>query len=337
MGGTADVATLELSAALSVNERTEPLLDGTVSPEAIRLVATGVHPSEMFWRQLKFAEFDVSEMSIASLMIATSREPTPWVALPVFTSRNFFHTRVLVRAAAGIEKPEDLRGKRVGVAEYQQTAAVWSRGILKDEFGVDPVEIEWFMERSPERSHGGVTGFTPPPGVRFRHISPETDLGAMLLADELDALLVYLPVRNLVDRSRADLTRDPRAYLLFRDAGAEGRRYYAKTGMYPINHCTVVRRSLVERHPWVVLNVYNAFLAAKELVAERRNESLRPYWETGVLNGTTREALAQDPMAYGVRAARPVLETISRYLHEQGLTSRRVGLEEIFAPNTLDL
>jgi 4,5-dihydroxyphthalate decarboxylase len=331
------VATLELSAALSVNERTEPLLDGSVSPEAIRLVATGVHPSEMFWRQLKFAEFDVSEMSIASLMIATAREPTPWVAIPVFTSRNFFHTRVLVRTAAGIEKPADLRGKRVGVAEYQQTAAVWSRGILKDEFGVDPAEIEWFMERTPERSHGGVTGFTPPPGVRFQHISPETDLGAMLLAGELDALLVYLPVRNLVDRSRADLTRDPRAHLLFPDAGAEGRRYYAKTGMYPINHCTVVRRSLVERHPWVVLNVYNAFLAAKELVAERRNESLRPYWETGVLNGTTREALAQDPMAYGVRAARPVLETIGRYLHEQGLTPRRVGLEEIFAPNTLDL
>jgi 4,5-dihydroxyphthalate decarboxylase len=337
MAGTADVATLELSAALSVNERTEPLLDGSVSPDAIRLVATGVHPSEMFWRQLKFAEFDVSEMSIASLMIATAREPTPWVALPVFTSRNFFHTRVLVRTAAGIEKPEDLRGKRVGVAEYQQTAAVWSRGILKDEFGVDPAEIEWFMERTPERSHGGVTGFTPPPGVRFHHISPETDLGAMLLADELDALLVYLPVRNLVDRSRADLTRDPRAHLLFPDAGAEGRRFYAKTGMYPINHCTVVRRSLVERHPWVVLNVYNAFLAAKELIAERRNESLRPYWETGVLNGTTREALVQDPMAYGVRAARPVLETIGRYLLEQGLTPRRVGLEEIFAPNTLDL
>ncbi|HYZ16087.1 MAG TPA: hypothetical protein VE591_06780 [Candidatus Acidoferrum sp.] len=331
------MATLDLSAALSVNERTEPLLDGTVSPEAIRLVATGVHPSEMFWRQLKFAEFDVSEMSIASLMIATAQEPTPWFALPVFTSRNFFHTRVLVRTAAGIERPEDLRGKRVGVAEYQQTAAVWSRGILKDEFGVDPSEIEWFMERTPERSHGGVTGFTPPPGVRFRHISPDTDLGEMLLAGELDALLVYLPVRNLVDRSRADLARDPRARLLFPDPGAEGRRYYAKTGLYPINHCIVVRRSLVERHPWVVLNVYNAFLAAKELVAERRNESLRPYWETGVLNGTTRDALAYDPMAYGVRAARPVLETIGRYLHEQGLTPRRVGLEEIFAPNTLDL
>ncbi|HYZ14851.1 MAG TPA: hypothetical protein VE591_00565 [Candidatus Acidoferrum sp.] len=331
------MATIELSAALSVNERTQPLLDGTVSPEAIRLVATGVHPSEMFWRQLKFAEFDVSEMSIASLMIATAREPTAWIALPVFTSRNFFHTRVLVRTAAGIERPEDLRGKRVGVAEYQQTAAVWSRGILKDEFGVDPTEIEWYMERSPEKSHGGVTGFTPPPGVRFHYISPDSDLGAMLLADELDALLVYLPVRNLVDRSRADLERDPRAHPLFPNPVAEGRRYYAKTGMYPINHCAVVRRSLVERHPWVVLNLYNAFLASKELVAQRRNESLRPYLETGVLNGVATAALGTDPMAYGVRAARPVLETISRYLHEQGLTPRRVGLEEIFAPNTLDL
>jgi 4,5-dihydroxyphthalate decarboxylase len=330
------VATIELSAALSVNERTRPLLDGTVSPEAIRLLPTGVHPSEMFWRQLKFAEFDVSEMSLSSLMIATSHEPTAWVALPVFTSRMFFHTRVLVRVGAGIEKPEDLRGKRVGVAEYQQTAAVWSRGILKDEFGVDPREIAWFMERSPEKSHGGTTGFTPPPGVVLQHVSPDTNLGEMLLRDELDALLVYLPERNLVDRSRADLKRDPRARALF-DAGAEGRRYYAKTGMYPINHCVVVRRSLVERYPWVVLNVFNAFVAAKDVVAERMAESLKPFAETGILDDAGRSALAHDPMAYGVRAARPVLETIGRYLFEQGLTTRRVGLDEIFAKNTLDL
>lgn len=331
------MALLELSAALALNERTAPLLDGSVQPEAIRLHATGVHPSEMFWRQLKFAEFDISEMSLASLMIASSREPSPWIALPIFTSRMFFHTRVLVRTGAGIETPADLRGKRVGVAEYQQTAAVWSRGILKDEFGVDPTDIDWFMERSPERSHGGSTGFTPPPGVRFQHIDAATDLGRMLLADELDALLVYLPVRNLVDRSRADLSRDPRARTLFADPQAEGRRYYAKVGMYPINHCVVVRRSIAQAHPWVVLNIYNAFVEAKERVAEVRNEALRPYIETGLLDEHARAAMGEDPMPYGIRAARPVLETITRYLHEQGLTSQRVALEDVFAANTLDL
>ncbi len=331
------MATIELSAALSINERTAPLLDGSVSPEAIRLVATGVHPSEMFWRQLKFAEFDISEMSIASLVIATSHEPTAWVALPIFTSRMFFHTRVLTRTAANIVTPADLRGKRVGVAEYQQTAAVWSRGILQDEFGVDPRELTWFMERSPERSHGGTTGFVPPPGIRLEHISADTDLGEMFLRSELDALLVYLPVRNLVDRSRVDLSRDARARPLFGDVAAEGRRYFAKTGMYPINHCVVVRRSIVERYPWAVLNVYNAFVEAKALVAERLAESLRPYRETGVLTGDAVRALDVDPMAYGMRAARTTLETVSRYLHEQGLTARRVALDEVFAPNTLDL
>src|SRR5262245_58614241 len=156
---------LELSIALSDNENTRPLLDGVVEAEGLRLVPTAVHPSEMFWRQLKFGDFDVSEMSMSSLLIATSRGPTPWVALPVFTSREFFHTRVLVRADAGIAKPEDLRGKRVGVPEYQQTAAIWGRGVLQHEFGVHARDMEWFMERPPDKSHGGATGFMPPAGV----------------------------------------------------------------------------------------------------------------------------------------------------------------------------
>ena len=144
-----------------------PILDGDVTAQGITLFPTAVHPSEMFWRQLKFADFDVSEMSMSSLIIATSRGKTPWVALPVFTSREFFHTRALVTVSSGITKPEELRGKRVGVPEYQQTAAIWIRGILEEEFGVRPQDIEWFMERTPERSHGGATGFTPPAGVRM--------------------------------------------------------------------------------------------------------------------------------------------------------------------------
>ena len=117
----------------------------------------------MFWRQLKFAEFDVSEMSVSSLIIATANGPTEWVALPIFSMRQFFHTSILVRADSGIMQPSDLRGKRIGVPEYQQTWAVWSRGILADEFGVQPSDMTWYMERSPARSHGGATGFTAPP------------------------------------------------------------------------------------------------------------------------------------------------------------------------------
>ena len=233
---------LALSIALSDNPNTRPLIDGEVVPEGITLTPTAVHPSEMFWRQLKFAEFDVSEMSMSSLVIATARGPTPWVALPVFTTREFFHTRILVRADAGIAAPADLRGKRVGVPEYQQTAAIWARGALENEFGVAPREMEFFMERG-DKSHGGATGFKPPPGVTVNQIPASTNIGEMLTRGELDATLLYLTNPNLVDRSRIDLSADKRIRTLFPDRPAEGRRYYAKTGLYPINHTVVVRRA----------------------------------------------------------------------------------------------
>src|SRR3954447_9695880 len=136
---------LELSIALARNENTQAILDGELMPDGIKLYPTALHPSEMFWRQLKFAEFDVSEMLMSSLTIATSKAPTQWVAIPVFTTREFFHLRILVRPAAGIEKPADLKGKRVGVPEYQQTAAIWGRGVLQHEFGVQPRDMELFM------------------------------------------------------------------------------------------------------------------------------------------------------------------------------------------------
>jgi 4,5-dihydroxyphthalate decarboxylase len=327
---------LDLSIALSDNENTRPILDGDVSPQGIRLFPTAVHPSEMFWRQLKFGDFDVSEMSMSSLIIATARGPTPWVALPVFTTREFFHTRILVRGDAGISTPPDLRGKRVGVPEYQQTAAIWGRGALQHEFGVHAREIAWFMERPADKSHGGATGFAPPEGVTVQPIPPSTNIGEMLVRGELDATLLYLTNPNLVDRSRLDLSKDARVRPLF-DREAEGRRYYAKTGLYPINHTVVVRRALVEQHPWVALNLYSAFNAARARVLRQGQDMLRSYVQLGLLGDDARKALAQDPMAYGIKATRKVLETITQYVHEQGLAARRVGLEELFAPSTMDL
>jgi 4,5-dihydroxyphthalate decarboxylase len=327
---------LELSLALSDNENTRPLLNGLVHAEGIRLIPTAVHPSEMFWRQLKFGEFDVSEMSMSSLLIATARGPTPWVALPVFTSRAFFHTWGWVRADAGIAKPADLRGKRVGVPEYQQTAAIWARGVLEHEFGVHARDMEWFMERAPEMSHGGATGFAPPSGVKLNYIPPSTNIGEMLVTGKLDATLLYLTNKNLVDRSQIDLSADSRAWPLF-DRDKEGWRYFATTGIYPINHTVVVRRVLLEKHPWLALNLYSAFAAARAEVLRAGNEMLRPYYVTGLIEPETRQELANDPMAYGIKASRKVLETIAQYVHEQGLTARLVKIEELFAPNTMDL
>jgi 4,5-dihydroxyphthalate decarboxylase len=276
-------------------------------------------------------------MSMSSLLIATSKAPTPWLALPVFTTREFFHTRVLVRTDAGIETPADLRGKRVGVPEFQQTAAIWGRGVLQHEFGVKTPEIEWFMERPADKSHGGATGTIAPPGVTIHQIPPSTNIGEMLVNGELDATLLYLTGRNLVDRSRLDLSAHPRVRPMFPDRAAEGRRYYAKTGIYPINHTVVVRRSLLERHPWVALNLYSAFAAAKNEVARQGELYLSNYFTTGLLGDEVRRALATDPMTYGVKGAGKVLETIAQYVHEQGLTARRVDLAEVFAPSTMDL
>src|ERR1700730_9750342 len=213
---------LPLSIALSDNPNTRPLIDGDIAPEGIQLTPTAVHPSEMFWRQLRFAEFDVSEMSMSSLLIATARGPTPWVALPMFTTREFFHTRILVRADAGIASPADLKGKRVGVPEYQQSAEIWGRGVLENEFGVHPREMEFFMERG-DKSHGGATGFKPPAGVTGHQIPASTNIGEMLTRGELDATLLYLSGRTRLDRSRIDLNSDPRVRPLFPDRAAEGR------------------------------------------------------------------------------------------------------------------
>jgi 4,5-dihydroxyphthalate decarboxylase len=329
--------TLDLSAAFAPNSRTQPILDGTVTAQGLRLFGTAVHPSEMFWRQLKFAEFDVSEMSCSSLLCAAAKGPVDWVAIPVFTTRQFFHTRPILRAGAGIATPADLAGKRVGVPEYQQTAAVWTRGILSDEFGVDPRTIEWFMERNPEQSHGGSTGFTPPPGVRLSYISRDSSIGEMLADGTLDATIIYLTDKNLVDRSRSDLAKNADIRTLFPDPLAEGHRYFAKTGIFPINHTVVIRKALLEQHPWIALNLYKAFVTVKEQLAAARTADLQPWTATGLLGSDAASALRQDPLAYGIRAARPVLETVARYLYEQGLTQQLVRIEDVFATSTLDL
>jgi 4,5-dihydroxyphthalate decarboxylase len=331
------MANLQLSLILGDNPRTRPIIDGTVKPDGIDLMVTVAHPSEIFWRQLSYEEFDVSEMSMSSFLILTAHGDKRWQALPVFTSRMFFHTWSLVRSDAGIKQPADLKGKRIGVPEYQQTAALWARGVLQHEFGVSPSDMEWWMERTEERSHGGHTGFTPPPGVKFNRIPAEKSMASMLLNGELDASLLYIADRNLVDRSGVDLTGNPAVRTLYPDPAAEGVRYYKKTGIFPINHGMVVKRSLLEENPWVAINLYKAFAEARDRVAARTRELAGVYFDLGLLPGGERSALGADPYPYGVKANQKVLETIAEYSHEQGLTPRVVKLDEVFAPSTLEL
>jgi 4,5-dihydroxyphthalate decarboxylase len=327
---------LQLSMAISDNARSRPLIEGRVPVEGIRLVPTICHPSEMFWRQLRYGDFDVSEMSMSTLTIATALGNRDWVGIPVYTFRTFFHTQCIVTRQSGIEKPEDLKGKRVGVPEYQQTAAIWARGVLQHEFGVKPSDMKWYMERNPDKSHGASTGFQAPPGVSLQQIPPTTNIGEMLLKGELDACVHYIANANLVDRSRADLTKEPSIKYLF-DRQAEAKRYYEKTNIFPINHIVVIKRSLYEAHPWVALNLYSAFVRAKEQVRKDAQPWIDINAEVGALDENARKALNRDVMPYGLNAARHVLDTVTDYVQEQGLVNRKVRLDEIFAPNTLDL
>ncbi|MCX6499433.1 MAG: hypothetical protein NTU93_11630 [Arthrobacter sp.] len=325
---------LKISACLSRNPMTTPLVNFT--PEGIDWHLSYVHPSEMFWRQLKFGDFDVSEMSLATLLIGWAQGNRDWVALPVFTTRRFFHTSIVVRRGAGIETPADLRGKRVGVPDYQQTSALWSRSVLQHDFGVLPSEMTWFMERQAELSHGGSTGFTPPPGVDFSYVQPGETLAAMMARGELDASFVHLTETNLIDRSFGAAGRKADVLPLFSDPRAEGQRYLAAHGLLPINHCVVVRRELVEQYPWVVLNLYSAFEQAKRSTQTQAVELFGLYETAGIVDRkAVDQAVGADPIPYGFQGQAKALQAAASYLVEQGLMEKEVDVREIFAEQTL--
>jgi 4,5-dihydroxyphthalate decarboxylase len=339
------LANINLTFAISPYDRVLPLINGEVKASGIVLeYEPNPSPSptspvpRIFFEQIKYQRYDVSEMSFSSFLIERAKG-WPYRILPVFHNRNFSYTSIAIRRSSGIRQdhPEDLKGKRFAIGDYQQTGGLWIRGVLLHEFGVKPEDLEWWMERTEERSHGGATGFQPPPGLRFHRIPAEDSIGNMLLDGRLDATLLYIADNNLVDRSRVRLEDDPRVRRLFPDPLAEGRRYYQTTGLFPINHGMVVRRSIYEQHPWVALNIFNAFRRAKEQLAARAQELTATHFELGLLPPQARQALNIDPYPYGVRSNRQVLETVAEYSYEQGLTPRRLALEEVFAPSTLDL
>ena len=329
---------IQLSVGMANNPRTRAIFDGRVKPDGIDLICTPLHASELFWRQLHFADFDVSEMSMSSLMMAVASGDTRWVGIPVFTTRKMFHTGMLARKDRGINKPEDLKGKKIGVPEYQQTAALWSRGILQQEWGVKAQDIgEWWMERNPEHSHGGKMGFKAPPGVKLQYIPTTTDMGEMLLEGKLDGALHYLAgTNNLVDRSSADLDNHPDFKTIFPDPHAEGVRYYNKTGIYPINHGMVIKREIAEKHPWAVLNILKAFDQANDIAERERKQANDYHVETGLVPPDVAKKLRVPLVTHGIKANRKVLETAAQFSFEQGLTPRLMKLEELFAPSVME-
>jgi 4,5-dihydroxyphthalate decarboxylase len=179
---------VSLRLAIAEYDRVRPLADGTIKPEGISLDVSFLAPSETFYRMLKFDEFDVSEMSLSSYLIARAQGKA-WTAIPVFPFRNLFHLSIYVRAGAGIEEPRDVEGKSFGLTEYQVTASVWARGVLQEDFGVDLTKVKWFVERTSDMSHGGVTGFSAPDGISIERIPPDESLQSLIEQERLDAVL----------------------------------------------------------------------------------------------------------------------------------------------------
>ena len=333
---------LTLSFISAFNERVQPLMDGAVQAEGLELIPTYSHPAETFWRQLKFQEFEIAEMSMSSYLIARS-QGSDMIALPVFPSRRFFHTEISYHVDSGVKEAGDLVGKRIGVAEYQQTAALWTRGILEHDFGVSQYKVHWHMERSEELSHGGATGFTPPPGISFHQIPADKSLASMLVDHELDAAAVAGPwarAASVIDRSsRIPGSGDwSKVKPLFPDRIAEGARFFQKYSFIPVNHAYIIRGDIHRKYPWVAFNLYTGFVKAKALAAEKLAERIPSALFFGrEYLAMTREIFGDDPFPYGLKANRRMLETLISYSYEQGLTPKKMKAEELFAESTIEL
>ena len=310
---------LELTLACGRYDRTQPLLDGRVQPEGVNLTFLPLRPGETFWRMLNHGEFDVSEMSLSSYTILRSEGDTRFIAIPVFPSRVFRHSALYVRANSGIEKPEDLEGKRVGVGDYQMTAAVWVRGLLRHEHGVAPEDIVWVTGK-PIRS------IKPPDGIRLQSIPADTTLEAMLERGEIDALMSVMIPNGLGKTVRR----------LFRDARTVEIAYYNKTRIFPIMHTLVLKTSLYEAKPWLAASFYRAFCRARDLAYASMYDTdaltVSLPWVVHEVEAT-RAIFGPQIWDYSIEGSLPTLNALLSYLDEQKLSRRRMSVDELFVPN----
>ncbi len=358
---------LQLSIGLVSNPRTWPILNGTIKPEGIALVPTvfreghfgmetipnmGVDAGEiykygagsivhrisggagqLFGRQLMYGDFDVSEMSMTRMIMSIAQGDDRWVGFPVFMTRRFFHMDILVRKDSGIEKPEDLKGKRVGIRNYQSVPGVWNRGMFQHDYGVHPREMIFWRDKEPgyrPAGFGAHPRFTPPPDIKLNDIPSGKSIVSMLESGELQAAL-----EAPVDAGHGSGVDLPEVRQLFPDVYGECIRYYRRTGLYPINHGAVIKREIVEKHPWAVLNLFRAFEQAAELADNRRMAHVGYHLEAGLLPAEAEKAL-QTPLArHGIRFNKKVLDTWVQYSYEQGITPRLMKLEELYPANVM--
>ncbi len=304
---------MRLTLACGRYDRTQALIDGRVRPEGVELNYVALKPGETFWRQLNHEEFDASEMSLSSYTILRSEGDERFIAIPVFPSRIFRHSALYVRTDSGIEDPADLKGARIGVGDYQMTAAVWVRGFLQHDYDVRPEDVAWVAGKP-------IRAIRPPDGVRLEF--SEESLEALLERGEIDALVSVVLPRKLGSGVRR----------LFRDFRAVEEDYHRRTGIFPIMHTLALKRSVYQRDPWLAVALYKAFCAARDLAARWRYDTdalaISLPWLIDEIERS--RGVAWD---YSIEGSRATLEALVQYLDEQKLTRRRMRVEELFAAN----
>jgi 4,5-dihydroxyphthalate decarboxylase len=313
-------------------DRTRPLADGSVRPDGIDLVYLTQPVEETFFRMLRYREFDCSEMSLSSYVASLNTENPPFIAIPAFPSRFFRHSCIFVSAKSGIRKPEELKGRRIGVPEYQMTAPVWIRGILSDDYGVKVTDVEHLSGGEERPGRDEKIKLNLPREIRVRPIGPSQTLSQMIADGEIDALVTA--------RAPSTFEKQPdKVKRLFPSYVEQEKEYYRRTKIFPIMHTVVVRRDVYEKNPWVAQSLFKAFVAAKAKAYELYNQTaampaMLPWFVSHVEEA--RREMGDDWWPYGLGPNRHVLDSFLRYHHEQGLSKRRFAAEELFAKETLE-
>lgn len=321
-----DPATPRLSVGCGAYDRTWPLIAGVVRPEGFALDWSILPPEEVFLRGMLGGEFDITEMSLSTYLLLRSRGSCRYLGLPLFVSRKFRHSALYVREGAGIERPEDFAGRRVGVPEYQLTANVWVRGLLADEYGVRPEAIHWIIGGIDAPGREEKVPVNLPPQFQTTRLPAGETLWQWLLDGKLDAIIAPRA-------PQAFAAGHPAIRRLFADVPAAEKAYYRKTGLFPPMHLIGIREDVAERHPELTPALATAFEEAKAFAAHELHQyaydtAMLPWQEVALRE--TEAVMGTDYWAYGIEPNRKAIEAMARYSFEQGIVDRQLGVSEIF-------
>jgi 4,5-dihydroxyphthalate decarboxylase len=324
---------LQLTLACAPYDRVRPIFDGRVAIDGCEVNLFPMEAEEAFARAYSTQDFDVTELSTSSHILTSARGEAPYIGVPAFVSRVFRHSAFYIRTDRGIRSPEDLRGKIVGVPEYQMTAALWARGILADEYGVKPADIIWRNGGLEQPGRRERTPISLPKEISLAPIGQDQTLSALLAAGELDAV-ISARAPSCFTQGNAKVAR------LFPDIRAAEEAYYRKTGMFPIMHLIGIRRALAEAHPWLAGSVFKAFLKAREIALAELKEvgvlyTMLPWLPDDVARAVA--VMGPQLWPYGIAANRKEIDAMLRWSFEQGLSPRQPAIETVFATGTFEI